>query len=400
MSDQLLSVPVKVSSEIDISTPLKAALKQKGYRPLEAEWFQEFEKLRNLSVDKNLSKNQASVETLNRYYDQLAVLHDKNLGNIPNLSLYWESSLEKGGFFGGKYYTYSSNLEFERVAVLYNIGAIQSALGADYRASNNDEGLKNAAKCYQNAAGIFINLCETKQETLGITEGYTLTNDLNSDALSALAALMVAQAQEMFVTKAILDSMKDGIVAKLCAQAEDLYKDAILKLKKDNVRSLWESTWMNHAKGKQLAFEGLSQFFQSKVCGTKKLIGEQLGRLTLSLDLLKKAQDKLGAGGFVTKFIAEAEKQYSLAKKDNDMIYLELVPPAEKLDPIDRVASARLAKALPCPEKLSTNFKDIFEGMAIDPNAVNPPTLKSIFGSTVQALGKYVEKKLLTPENK
>lgn len=67
MSDQLLSVPLKISSEVDISTPLKAALKLKGYRPLEADWFQEFEKLRNLAVDKNLSKNQASVETLSRY---------------------------------------------------------------------------------------------------------------------------------------------------------------------------------------------------------------------------------------------------------------------------------------------------------------------------------------------
>lgn len=67
MSDQLLSVPLKISSEIDIITPLRAALKIKGYRPLEADWFKEFETLRNLVVDKNLSKNQSSVETLSRY---------------------------------------------------------------------------------------------------------------------------------------------------------------------------------------------------------------------------------------------------------------------------------------------------------------------------------------------
>lgn len=82
--------------------------------------------------------------------------------------------------------------------------------------------------------------------------------------------------------------------------------------------------------------------------------------MTLSLENLKKAQDKLGSGGIVTKFIAEAEKQYALAKKDNDMIYLELVPPPEKLDSIDRVASARLAKPIPCPDKLSSNFKDMW----------------------------------------
>lgn len=89
------------------------------------------------------------------------------------------------------------------------------------------------------------------------------------------------------------------------------------------------------------------------------MIGEQLARLTLALDGLKKAQEKLGVGGFVSRCITEADKQYTLVKKDNDMIYLELVPPAEKLDTIDRVASAKLAKAIPCPEKMSSNFKDM-----------------------------------------
>lgn len=116
---------------------------------------------------------------------------------------------------------------------------------------------------------------------------------------------------------------------------------------------------VSQVKGKQLAMTGLAEFFQSKVCGTKKLIGEQIARLSVSLDSLRKAQEKLGSGGYVTKFIAEAEKYYGLAKKDNDMIYLELVPAPEKLDPIDRVPSAKLAKATTCPDKLSTNFKDM-----------------------------------------
>lgn len=41
-----------------------------------------------------------------------------------------------------------------------------------------------------------------------------------------------------------------------------------------------------------------------------------------------------------------------------------------------------------------------FEGMAIDPNAVDPPTLKDILGNTAQALGKYVVKKILSPNPK
>lgn len=84
---------------------------------------------------------------------------------------------------------------------------------------------------------------------------------MSSDALSALAAIMVAQAQEVFVAKAIADSMKDGIIAKLCAQGEDFYQDALTKMKKDNVRNLWESTWMNHVSlHVYRIFQGIQNF--------------------------------------------------------------------------------------------------------------------------------------------
>lgn len=66
MSDQLLQVPLKTASEIDVCKPLRALLKVKGFRPLEDSCFKEFETLRNLVVDKNLSKNQSSVDTLSR----------------------------------------------------------------------------------------------------------------------------------------------------------------------------------------------------------------------------------------------------------------------------------------------------------------------------------------------
>jgi programmed cell death 6-interacting protein len=50
---------------------------------------------------------------------------------------------------------------------------------------------------------------------------------LNPETLNALAALMLAQAQEIFVTKAIQDKMKDAIVAKLCVQADEMFADAL-----------------------------------------------------------------------------------------------------------------------------------------------------------------------------
>ena len=85
-----------------------------------------------------------------------------------------------------------------------------------------------------------------------------LTGDLNPDTLSALKALMLAQAQEIFVTKAIKDKMKDSIIAKLSIQAEDMYGDALLKMTKDKVKYLWDRTWLTNVRFQHFKFSVLS----------------------------------------------------------------------------------------------------------------------------------------------
>lgn len=70
------------------------------------------------------------------------------------------------------------------------------------------------------------------------------TPDISPETLGALSTLMLAQAQEIFVHKAIHDSMKDGIVARLAAQAEELYADALNVFQKDIFRSFWDKEWV------------------------------------------------------------------------------------------------------------------------------------------------------------
>lgn len=74
--------------------------------------------------------------------------------------------------------------------------------------------------------------------------GQEPTPDLNPETLSALSALMLAQAQEIFVTKAVQDKMKDVIIAKLCAQADEMYADTLRLLQKDTVKHLWDREWL------------------------------------------------------------------------------------------------------------------------------------------------------------
>lgn len=70
------------------------------------------------------------------------------------------------------------------------------------------------------------------------------TPDMSPDTLSALSALMLAQAQEIFVYKAMHDSMKDTVIARLAAQTEELYADALKLFQKEIFRSFWDKEWI------------------------------------------------------------------------------------------------------------------------------------------------------------
>lgn len=91
------------------------------------------------------------------------------------------------------------SLSYEKVCVLYNIAALQSGIAAS-QPLDNDDALKLSAKLFQQAAGIFAHL----KAAVVVAIHQEPTPDLNIDTLNALSALMIAQAQEIFVKKAVL----------------------------------------------------------------------------------------------------------------------------------------------------------------------------------------------------
>ncbi|CAG2064147.1 unnamed protein product, partial [Timema podura] len=91
-----------------------------------------------------------------------------------------------------------TSLSYEKVCVLFNIAALQSSVAAA-QSIESDEGLKLAAKLLQQSAGIFNHL----KGNVMLAIQQEPTPDLNPETLGALSALMLAQAQEIFVQKAI-----------------------------------------------------------------------------------------------------------------------------------------------------------------------------------------------------
>ena len=91
-----------------------------------------------------------------------------------------------------------TSLLYEKVCVLFNIAALQSHVAAA-QSMESDEGLKLAIKLLQQSAGIFQYL----KGAVPAAVPSEPTPDLTQDTLTCLQALMISQAQEVFIMKAI-----------------------------------------------------------------------------------------------------------------------------------------------------------------------------------------------------
>nr|XP_018902852.1 PREDICTED: programmed cell death 6-interacting protein [Bemisia tabaci] len=353
---ELITVPHKKPADVDVIGPLKnlfAANYSSADNPEDyTDQINEFSKLRSNAVWRSIEKTEASLEVIYGYYDQLCALQDRIPATEVQIPFKWKDAFNKGSLFGGRISHTVNSLIFEKACVMFNIAALQSHVAAS-QSLENDDGLKLAAKLLQLSAGIFSAL---KHLSSLQTQPFP-SIDLHPDVLQTLSSLMLAQAQEIFVHKALHDNMKDAIAAKLCAQADEYYAEVMKHIQKEACRNIWDSTWLPLISGKQAAFHGLAEYFQSLVCKQNKSIGEEIARLQKSMELFKAAQSRSGKPLF-QDFIGKVQRNLAEAEKDNNFIYHERIP--SNLEPIPKAA---IAKIQPLPSKLSAKFKDIFENL-------------------------------------
>lgn len=101
----------------------------------------------------------------------------------------------------------STNIKFEIMSILYNIGALHTQLGARTERTSA-EGMKMACTHFQCAAWAFEHLQKSSHSSNMPMESPS------SDLMTFMHQLCLAQAQECILEKSMLDNRKPTIVGE------------------------------------------------------------------------------------------------------------------------------------------------------------------------------------------
>lgn len=154
--------------------------------------------------------------------------------------------------------------------------------------------------------------------------------DMDEATLEALTQLFLAQSQECFWQKAVVDGYKDASIAKLAARVSDLYNLAGEAAMKSEAIS---SPWIHHMSAKHHHFAAAAQYRAACDCLEKRKYGEEIARLTDAVACVNEGL-KEARGTYLNKAVLEdlnglkkrVEEDLKRAERDNDVIYLSKFP--------------------------------------------------------------------------
>ncbi|KAK4237192.1 pH-response regulator protein palA/prr-1 [Achaetomium macrosporum] len=250
-----------------------------------------------------------------------------------------------------------NNLKYELMNILFNLAALYSQL-AFWSNRGSTEGLKTAASYFSQAAGVLNHM---KTEVLPELRMANPPDDMDEATLECLTQLLLAQSQECFWQKAVMDGYKDASIAKLAARVSDLYNLAGEAAMRSEAIS---SAWIHHMSAKHHHFAAAAQYRAACDCLEKKRYGEEVARLADAVACVNEGLKEC-KGGYINKAVVDdlqglqrrVEEDLKRAEKDNDVIYLQIVPPKSELKILER-ANMAVARVPPQVAKPYDYFGD------------------------------------------
>lgn len=246
------------------------------------------------------------------------------------------------------------NSAYEQANTLFNAAVIEHQLGASQN-RQTEEGIANAVKHFQTAAGYFTYI---KDNVIGnVVE--KVTNDVTAECLECLINLCVTNAQQCIVEKAFRKSMKPAAVAQLSQETAAMYASVQTQMTSGTLKPTFGKTWETYIAFSKYYFEALTIYLMSLADREEDEVGREISRLERALAILKETSNFKVTEGLklsLKSFEETLVKAYNVARRDNDKVYHYKIPKFEDLDEVQR---KRLARSVPL-DSLIANVPDVF----------------------------------------
>ncbi|WWC71251.1 pH-response regulator protein palA/RIM20 [Kwoniella pini CBS 10737] len=292
------------------------------------------------------------VRGLMRYHAQLAFLSTKFPSDIslqftyhlpfpPSYSLTPDAPISL------------ASLTFERASVLYNIAGLYASMAAAERRAEA-ESIKRSLGYLSAAAGVLEHLIKNLLPTLQseLSSPHAAGYDMSDSFLSTIKEFVRAEAQECYWQQAVLQgSYKNGLIGKLSMKVSEYYKAALSSMNGTDYpsSSSFPANWIAHITVKQNHFEAAAQYRLSQEDLEKSRYGEEIARLRVAEGLAKKGLEA-GKKGVADSVISDLKNLQAAVKaaldravRDNDLVYVCPIPPANQLAPLNGVGMVKVA---------------------------------------------------------
>lgn len=268
------------------------------------------------------------------------------------------------------------DINFERAAVLFNIGSMYSN-GAIREDRSDFDGLKRAFAGFQNAAGVFTLLATTTDLCFNhsvcfpllfclcfslpyfslfpfllliipcfflLHSTHTHTQyDMSAYSYRMISHMMLGQAQACFFEQAIKKDMRPSIIAKLAMGAANFFHHAYQALCCEPINSwLAKSSykWKNHIVYQNRCFEASAHLWMSRHYGSEDKYGLEIAELKIAHSICMEAakfEAKLmeGLQHGRLRLLDLIQTKLKTAVYDNDTIYHDVIPSFDKMDKIE-----------------------------------------------------------------
>ncbi|KAF4825204.1 Vacuolar protein-sorting protein BRO1 [Colletotrichum tropicale] len=343
----MISSPLKATNEIDWVSPLKDYIRN-TYGDDPERYAEECATLNRLRQDvRGAGKDSTSGrDMLYRYYGQLELL---------DLRFPVDEQHIKISFTWFDAFTHKStaqySLAFEKASIIFNISAVLSCHAA-HQTRSEESGLKTAYHSFQASAGMFTYINENFL--------HAPSSDLSRETVKTLIAIMLAQAQEVFLEKQVADKKKVALLAKLASQAAYLYAQAVEGVQDNFNRAIFEKVWLLMVQVKSNLMSSMSQYYQALADDEAGQHGNAVARLQAAESQGKEANriatnfpnsvppnSNLSAetGGLLVEFtkrhLSTVQDKLRELSKDNDFIYHQTVPAEASLAPVAKLPASK-----------------------------------------------------------